>query len=101
MATYAQIYDEFASDSALRNKVAVACCIKAQTLVDLASPTAAQITWASNTLASPAGSAAKLMPYVLASNAGATQAQIAAATDSAIQAAVNAAADKLIAGGIV
>lgn len=100
MATYIQLYDELQSDSALRNKVAVACCIKAQALIDLASPTAAQITWASNALAAPATAAAKLLPYVLAANNTLTLAQIQGASDSAIQSGVNAAVDKLIAGNI-
>lgn len=101
MATYIELYDEYQSDAALRNKVAVACVVKAQALIDLASPTANQISWAGNCLDNPARTAAKLLPYVLAANSSATLAQIKAASDATIQTNVNACVDKLISGGIL
>lgn len=98
MATYAELYDLQSSD-ALRNRVAVAVVVKSQILLDLASPTAAQVAWAKAALSNPGQAAAVLLRYVLAANKALTVAQINAATDAAIQNNVNTAADKLIAGG--
>lgn len=100
MATYAEIFD-LRSNNALRNKIAVAVVVKAQTLIDLASPTAGQLSWANNAMNNPIASADKIMHYVLAANKSSTTSQISSASDSAIQTNVDAAADKLIAGGIV
>lgn len=98
MATYAELYD-LRSDSGLRNKVAVAVAIKAQTILDLASPTNAQVVWASAAIANPVTKADALLNYVLAANKSATVSQIQGATDSTIQTNVGAAVDKIIAGG--
>lgn len=100
MATYAELFG-IQNDATLRNKIGVAVTIKAQALIDLASPTANQVAWAANTLSDPTKMMQKIMPYVLAANKSATQAQILAATDSAVQTNVDAAVDKLIAGGVV
>lgn len=99
MATFLELFD-LRSDSTLRNKIAVAATIKAQTLLDTASPTVAQVTWAKATLADPLHVADDLLSYVLAVNKDATVAQIQSATDAAIQTNVNAAADKIISGGV-
>jgi len=96
MATYAEIFD-LRSNSGLRNKIAVATVVKAQAMIDLATPTAKQLTWAQEAIADPIGKADTLMNYVLAANKAATVAQIAAATDAAIQANVDAAVNKLTA----
>lgn len=98
MATYAEIFD-LRSDSGLRNRVAVAVAIKAQGLIDGATPTAAQITWANSAISNPLSKADMLLNYILAKNNGLTLGQIANATDAAIQAQVNSAVDALIAGG--
>lgn len=98
MASYQELYD-LRSDSTLRNKVAVAVAVKAQTLLDGASPTAGQVAWANNAISNPVGKADTLMNYVLAANKALTVAQITGATDAAIQSNVNSAVDKLIAGG--
>ncbi len=98
MATYAEIYD-LRSNSDFRNKVAVAAAVKAHALLSLASPSAAQVTWATATLANPISKADSLINYVLAANKSATTGQILAATDTAIQTNVDAAVDKIIAGG--
>jgi len=100
MATYQELFD-LRRESALRNKVSVACVKKAQSLMDGATPTANEIAWSSNALENPIQVADKIMHYVLSANSGATTAQILNATDAAIQANVNAAADALIAGGII
>lgn len=98
MATYAELYD-LRSDSALRNKVAVAVAVKAQALLDLASPTAGQVAWAKAAIDAPIAKADSLLNYVLAKNKAASTSQILAATDAAIQSNVDAAVDKIIAGG--
>jgi hypothetical protein len=98
MATYAELY-ELRANSDLRNKVAVAVAVKAQTLLDAASPTAAQVTWANAAISNPNGKADVLLNYVLAKNKALTVVQINAATDAGIQTAVDGAVDKLIAGG--
>lgn len=99
MATYAELYD-LRSDSSLRNKVAVAVAIKAQSLLDGGSPTSAQVTWAGEALRNPVGKAGELLNYVLAANNDATAGQITSATDAAIQTNVNAAVDAIVAGGV-
>lgn len=95
MATYVELFD-LRSDGNLRNKVAVACVVKAQTLIALASPTAQQLGWAHKALQNPVGMAQTIMEYVLAANKSATVGQIQGATDATIQGNVDAAADKLL-----
>lgn len=99
MATYLELYDLQNNDT-LHHKIYIAVVKKAQTLTDLATPTANQLTWANNALSNPRGMVAKILPYVLAANSGATTSQIAAASDAAVQTNVDATVDKLIAGGI-
>jgi hypothetical protein len=98
MATYAELF-ELRADSPLRNRVTVAVVVKAQGLIDGASPTAAEITWSEEALRSPVSRATEILNYVLAANKAATVANITGATDAAIQSNVDAAADALIAGG--
>lgn len=98
MATYAELY-ELRSDSELRNKVAVAATKKAQSLIDAASPTTAQISWANSAIVDPQAKAGPLLNYLLAANSALTVGQISGVSDANIQTAVNAAVDKLIAGG--
>lgn len=98
MATYAELF-ELRSNSPLRNRVAVAIVVKAQDLIDGASPTAAEITWANAALSSPVDMAGHILNYVLAANKGASENEILGASDPAIQTNVNAAVDALIAGG--
>ena len=101
MADYIQIYDLIATPdgTALRNKISVAAAIKAQTLIDGGSPTAAQIAWANDAIKNPSGKAQELIHYVLAANNSATIATINAASDATIQSNVDTAVDALIAGG--
>lgn len=98
MATYTELFD-LRSDSNLRNRVAVAACIKAQALLALASPTVKQVAWAVAAIGDPIGVADDLLNYVLAANKAATVAQIQAVTDANLQTAVDAAADKILSGG--
>lgn len=99
MATYLELYT-LHSDETLRHRVAVAVTIKAQALLALASPTTAQVTWATAALSNPLSKTDQLFRYVLAANNTATVAQITGATDSGIQTQVGAAVDKIIAGGV-
>lgn len=100
MATYAEIFD-IRSNSNFRNKIAVAIVVKATALLNLATPSSNQVSWANSALDSSLATADKLMNYVLAENKSATTGQIVGADDATIQTNVDAAVDKLIAGGIV
>lgn len=100
MATYTELAD-LESNGTLRNKIRTAVLIKAQTLIDLASPTAAQLAWASDAIANVEAQTTKLFRYVLAASSSATAAQIQNATDATIQTNVNAAVDKLITGNLI
>ena len=81
MATYLELHT-LQSDSDLQDKVSVAVVKKAQTLLDAATPTAAQVTWANDAIDNPRGKALPLLNYVLAANSAASVAVIQAATDS-------------------
>jgi hypothetical protein len=96
MATYIELFD-LRNDSALQNKVTVAVTIKAQTMFDLATPTAKQLDWCLKAIANPSAYGQDYLKYLLAKNAALSVAQIQAATDAAIQAAVNALVDKVVA----
>ncbi len=98
MAAYEDLFG-LGTDSALRNLVEVAIWVKAQALIDGATPTAAEIAWADAALKNPAANAEEILNYVLAVNKAATVANIQGATDASIQANVDAAVDALIAGG--
>jgi len=100
MATYTEIFN-LQTDSGLRNKIAVAVMVKAQAVIDSASPTIEQITWAAEALQNPTAKASILLNYVLAANKAATITQILAASDEDIQTKINAAVDVIISGGAV
>lgn len=99
MATYEEIYN-IRTNTALRNKIAVACVKKAQTLLDEATPTADEVAWSNSTITNPIQMADKIMNYVLVANSSATVSQITSATDAAIQTNVDEAVDALITGGV-
>jgi hypothetical protein len=99
MATYNELFELHTQNTDLLNRVTVAKTIKAQALLALPTPTAAQVAWAVDSLGSSREASKDLLSYVLAANAGLTVAQITNATDAAIQSAVNAAVDKIIAAG--
>jgi hypothetical protein len=100
MATYEELFN-LRTNTALRNKLAVAAVIKAQAYVSGATPTLNQLTWAENTFANPLSEADELMNYVLAANKDLTVSQISGASDSAMQTQVNTAVEALVTGGIV
>ena len=100
MATYLELHG-FISNSNLQEKVAIAAIIKAQGLLDGATPTTDQITWALAAIQNPVGKSRELINYVLAANKGLTIVQIQGASDTAIQNNVDSAVDALITGGAV
>lgn len=100
MATYLELF-ALRANSDLQDKVTVAVVKKAQTLLDGASPTAAQVTWAKEAIENPKPKALSLLNYLLAANSSATVAAIQGASDATIQTHVDTAVDALIAGGAV
>jgi hypothetical protein len=100
MATYIELYD-LRSNSSLLNKIVVASTKKAQTLIDLAAPTASQLAWAKKVIDNPLGVSSALFNYVLAANSSATTAAIQSASDATIQANIDAVVDKFIMGGLI
>lgn len=98
MATYQELHAlrGAASTEPLKQKIAVAIAIKANTIAKLASPTVAQKAWAVSALADPGKDMGTVLNYILAEyNAQATNA-ITGASDANVQAAVNAAVDTLL-----
>ncbi len=93
MATYTELYD-LMNESALRNKVAVACLVAAEAVRLEAEGTANhanRLTWAKATFTDPRAAGERMLPAILAQNATLTKAQILAASDGALQTAVNSA----------
>ncbi len=97
MATFAEIVDLYQSAEwdALKNKISVACIVKAYAITELTSPTDAQKAWATSALANPTGVADDVIHYVVAANAGATISGITSASDAVIQGNVDDAVDNL------
>lgn len=91
MATYAELYD-LAANSALKNRVTVACTLAAYAVNGEAPATANhanRLTWAARVFANPAAEADRMYPVILAANAAATVQVITGAADADILAAVN------------
>ena len=99
MATYSEIYD-ISSNSSIRNKIAVAVIKKAQSLLDGATPTTAQVSFSNKAFINPIPEADKIFNYILAANSSATKSQIESSSDAVIQTNVDSAVTALIAGGI-
>jgi hypothetical protein len=98
MATYLELHalrGASATDP-LKQKIAVAIAIKANSIAKLPTPTAEQKAWAVSALADPNRDVGTVLAYILAEyNAQATSA-ITGASDANVQAAVNAAVDTLL-----
>ena len=91
MATYTELYD-LRANSALKNKIAVACILAAEAIRTEAAATpnnANRLVWAKAVFADPDREAGRMLMAVLAQNSGFTVAQITGATDASIQTAVN------------
>jgi hypothetical protein len=93
MATYPELYDLW-SNSALLNKVTVACLVAAEAVrvEDPATPNhAVRLAWAKAVFTDPIPAGKQMFMAVLAGNAALTTAQILNAPDTAIQTKVSAA----------
>ena len=91
MATYTELFD-LKNNSALRNRVLVACAIAAETIMAEDGGTtnhANRLVWAAGVFASPKGEAERMYWALLAANKDTTVANIEGATDAAIQSAVD------------
>lgn len=99
MATYEELFN-LSTERDILVRVATACMVKAEGLITGASPTTAEIIWASNTLSDPMKRAKTLVNYALAVNKDSSAAAIRAATDATFQSNIDIAADKMIAGGV-
>jgi len=99
MATYLELFI-LKSDSDLQDKVSTAIVKKAQALLDGATPSAAEVTWATEALDAPLSKRESALNYVLAANSALTVSAIQSATDVAIQTNVDTAVDVIISGGV-
>lgn len=97
MATYAELaaIQDDPQYNSLRQKIGVACAIKAAAVIGSPTPGADVLAWAKSTAANPLQAGDALIYYVIASNAAASVSQIYSATDSAIQTNVNDAVDAI------
>lgn len=98
MATYNELANirEEAGWGAFQEVVTTACAVKATALLDLPTPTAAQVDWALAALERPAETAKTIATYVIAANKDASLAAILGATDVLVQTNVDAAVDKIV-----
>lgn len=98
MATYQELHAlrGAASTEPLKQKIAVAIAIKANTIAKLASPTATQKAWALSALADPNKDMATVLNYILAEYNAQTVGVITGASDSSVQSAVDSTVDKLL-----
>lgn len=95
MATLSEIYT-LLEDPTLKEKVASACLIAAQAIIEEDAGTtnhANRLKWAKATFKNPVQAGDDLLKAVLAANNSAALASITSASDSTIQTAVNAAVD--------
>ncbi len=98
MASYLELW-ELRADAGLRYRTTVAVVVKAQSLIDSVTPTAAEIAWADNALANATSTAQQILNYVLAVNKDSTVGNILGSSDTAIQTNVDTAVIALISGG--
>jgi hypothetical protein len=96
MATYTELYG-LRNNSVLRNKIAVAVVVAAQTKL-AGSPSAAEAKWAVGVVTNPNSAANAAINLVLAANKDATVEQILEASNPAIQSNVDAVIDGLVLG---
>ena len=100
MASYEDLFG-LHNNSALKNKVRVACLIAAQTIMDESDQTANhanRLTWAKDAFESPTSVAEPMYRAMIAANADAAISAIKDASDLAIQANVDAAVDLFATG---
>ena len=100
MATYSELYGLW-HESDLKNKVAVAVVVAAETIQDEVDTTpnhANRLIWAREALESTASKTDPMYRIILAENKDMTVAQILGASDTAIQNAVDGAVDLFATG---
>ena len=100
MATYTELFG-LASNSALRNKIIVACVVAADAIrLEAANTTnhTNRLLWSKAVFANPSTEADRMMYAILATNRALTAAQITGAADTDIQTAVNAVVDLFATG---
>lgn len=98
MATLLELQDMTGGGTSdLRKKILAAITIKANAIVNLAAPNAAQRAFALAALENPARYEEIVLRTALASNSSLTVLQIQSASDAAIQATVDNVVDKLLA----
>ena len=97
MATYLELSNigDEPGYSDFYERLRVAVVVKATTIMELATPTASELSWALSAITSPSTTATDLHWYVVASARASSLAQIVAASDAAVQAAVDAAVDTI------
>lgn len=97
MATYAEFVTHRSSPefTDLVNRVTVAVAVKAASIINAATPTAAEQSWAKEALANPRSKADTLINFLIADNADLSISQINSASDTAIQGKVDTAVDNL------
>ena len=91
MATYEELFG-LNNNSALKNRVRVACIIAAETVMQELATVPNHVNrmlWAKSVFASPATEADHMFMAVVAANAGLEVEQITCASDEGIQSAVN------------
>lgn len=96
MAAYIDLYKLANEDAVLRQRVAAACMVAAETIRGESGATtnhANRIIWARRVFANPLDEAARMLWAVLAANKTATVSQITAASDATLQTNVDAAID--------
>lgn len=93
MAEYAELFN-LRNDSGLRNRIAVACVVAAETIrtEDAQTPYHDQrLAWSASVVRNPLDHAERMLWLLLARNRNATIEQIQAVSDSTIQSAVDGA----------
>lgn len=91
MATYTELYD-LRNNSALKNKVLIACLIAADAIrseLDTVANHANRLVWAKSVFMSPDSEADRMMLALIAQNQAAAVGAITGAADTAILTAVN------------
>ncbi len=99
MATYKELSALKNDNTELLDRAMIAVIIKAQTLIDKVTPTAAEIAWANTAIHDPFRKARDLLNYVLAKNNASNIAAITGAPDATLQSNIDDAVDILITGG--
>lgn len=101
MATYTELY-EIANNNTLLDKFTAAVAVQAEAIRTENGATtnhANRLIWAKQAFTDPRAMALKMTWPILAQNAGATKAQILAASDATILTAVASAVDVFATGG--